>query len=59
MKVLVAAASRYGATAEIAQAIADVLGERGLDSTVTQPEQVGRIEDYDALVLGSAVYTGH
>ena len=55
MKVLVTAASKYGATGEIAQAIADVLAERGLDTTVIAPEQVGRIEDYDTIVLGSAV----
>ena len=29
MKVLVCAASKYGATSEIAQAVADVLAERG------------------------------
>jgi menaquinone-dependent protoporphyrinogen IX oxidase len=30
MRVLVAAATKYGATAEIAAAIAEVLGEHGL-----------------------------
>ncbi len=59
MRVLVTAASRYGATGEIAQTIGDVLAGRGLDTTVIPPEEVGRIEDYDAVVLGSAVYTGH
>ncbi len=59
MKVLVTAASKYGATAEIAQAIGDVLGERGFDTTVIPPEQVGTIQDYDAVVLGSAAYAGH
>lgn len=59
MKVLITAASKYGATAEIAQAIGDQLTSRGLESTVIAPENVTRIEDYDAFVLGSAVYTGH
>ena len=59
MKVLVTAASKYGATSEIAQAIGDVLASRGLDTSVLPPEQVDRIEDYDAVVIGSAAYAGH
>lgn len=58
MKVLVTAASKYGATFEIAAAIGEVLAERGLDATVVTPPEVGRVEDYDAVVLGSAVYAG-
>jgi menaquinone-dependent protoporphyrinogen oxidase len=59
MKVLVTAATRHGATREIAQAIAEVLGDRGLDPMVLEPEQVDGVEGYDAVVLGSAVYAGH
>jgi menaquinone-dependent protoporphyrinogen oxidase len=58
MKVLVTAATRYGATGEIAQAIGEVLRERGLDTTVGPPE-AGIVDGYDAVVLGSAVYAGH
>ena len=58
MKVLVSAASKYGATSEIAQAVADVLAAKGLEVTVVPPEQVGAIEEFDAVVLGSAVYMG-
>jgi menaquinone-dependent protoporphyrinogen oxidase len=58
MRVLVTAASKYGATGEIARAIGDVLAERGVDATVTPPEEVGSVGDYDAVVLGSAVYAG-
>jgi menaquinone-dependent protoporphyrinogen oxidase len=58
-RVLVTAASKAGATAEIARAIAGVLGERGLDVSLTPPEQVSTISDFDAVVLGSAVYRGH
>ena len=58
MKVLVCAASKYGATGEIARAIADVLAEKGLEVTVIPPEQVGAIEEFDAVVLGSAIYMG-
>jgi menaquinone-dependent protoporphyrinogen oxidase len=59
MKVLVTAASKYGATAEIAQAIGDELQKRELDVTVAAVGDVTSIEDYDAVVAGSAVYAGH
>jgi menaquinone-dependent protoporphyrinogen oxidase len=59
MKVLVSAASRYGATDEVASLIGDVLTARGLDTAVIPPDAVERVEAYDAVVLGSAVYTGH
>lgn len=47
------------ATAEIAEAIGRVLAQRGLDVVVAPASEVGRVEEYDAVVLGSAVYTGH
>lgn len=58
-RVLVTAASRYGATAGIAQAIGEALAKHGITVDVAPPEQVASIDDYDAVVLGSAVYTGH
>jgi menaquinone-dependent protoporphyrinogen oxidase len=58
MEVLVSAASKYGATTEIAKAIDAVLAERGFDTTMAPPEQVVAIENYGAVVLGSAVYMG-
>ena len=59
MRVLVTAATKYGATAEIGQAIGEVLGEYGLDPTVVPPERVGGLAGFDAVVVGSAVYAGH
>jgi menaquinone-dependent protoporphyrinogen oxidase len=59
MKVLVTAASKYGATGEIASAIGEVLAGHGLDATVVPCEQVDSVDGYDAVVLGSAVYAGH
>ena len=59
MNVLVTAASKQGATYEIAEAIGRVLRERGFDSTVSRPEQVDDVTAYDAVVIGSAIYTGH
>jgi menaquinone-dependent protoporphyrinogen oxidase len=59
MKVLVTAASKYGSTGEIARSIEEVLTAHGHDTTVASPEEVERIEEYDVVVLGSAVYAGH
>lgn len=58
LSVLISAASKHGATAEIADHIGDTIGRRGLDVTVVSPEQVDSVEGYDAVVLGSAVYAG-
>jgi menaquinone-dependent protoporphyrinogen oxidase len=59
MKVLVAAASRYGATQEIAEAIGRVLADHGLDVEVGRVEGRFDVTCYDAVVLGSAVYMGN
>jgi menaquinone-dependent protoporphyrinogen oxidase len=59
VKVLVSAASMHGATAEIAQAIAEELTGQGLTVTVIPPGDVRAIDGYDAVIIGSAVYTGH
>jgi menaquinone-dependent protoporphyrinogen oxidase len=59
MKVLVTAATKHGATGEIAQAIGDALRDQGLDPAVVPPEQVDNVDEYGAVVLGSAVYAGH
>jgi menaquinone-dependent protoporphyrinogen oxidase len=59
MRVLVVAASKYGATAEIATAIGERLERQGCEVTVAAPEQVASVDGYDAAVIGSAVYAGH
>ncbi len=59
MRVLVAAASRHGATEEIARHIADILATRGLEVTVAPPQEVSDPWQYQAVVLGSAIYAGH
>ena len=58
MKVLVSAASKYGATGEIAKAVGEALAGKGLEVTVLPPQEAGAIEEFDAVVLGSAVYMG-
>jgi menaquinone-dependent protoporphyrinogen oxidase len=59
MRVLVTAATRHGATGEIARAIAETLRDQGLDPTVLEPDQVDVVDGHEAVVLGSAVYAGH
>jgi menaquinone-dependent protoporphyrinogen oxidase len=59
MKVLVTAASKHGATAEIAGVIRAVLEQEGLSVDLIAPEDVERVDGYDAVVLGSGVYAGH
>jgi menaquinone-dependent protoporphyrinogen oxidase len=58
MKVLVSAASRHGATGEIASAIAAALAKEGIDVDVRRPEEVASLATYDGIVLGSGVYAG-
>src|SRR3954468_859797 len=54
--VLVAYASKHGATAEIAAHIADVLRERGIAVDLRPADAAGAPGSYRAIVLGSAVY---
>jgi menaquinone-dependent protoporphyrinogen oxidase len=56
MKVLVAYASKRGSTAEIAEGIAEVLRESGLDVDRSSVSEVEELGPYEAIVLGSAVY---
>ena len=59
MRVLVAAASRHGATQEIAEAIGRTLDAEGVHASVTPVAEAGDPTGYDAVILGSAVYMGH
>jgi menaquinone-dependent protoporphyrinogen oxidase len=57
-RVLVAYGTKYGATAEIAEKIGEVLRETGLAADVLRADRVGDLSAYDAVVVGSAVYIG-
>jgi menaquinone-dependent protoporphyrinogen oxidase len=59
MKVLVAYATRHGATTGIAERIGSTLRERGLDATVLPAADVADVAPYDAFVIGSAAYLYH
>lgn len=57
-RVLVTAASRHGATEEIARALAERLGELGMAATALPVDHDPDPHAYAAVVLGSAVYMG-
>ena len=58
IRVLVTYATKYGATAEIAEKFGQVLRQAGLQTDVLPADRVGDLSPYKAVVLGSAVYMG-
>lgn len=58
MKVLVSAASKHGATTEVAATIAAALTSAGVEAVVVAPAEVTSVEGFDAAVIGSGVYAG-
>jgi menaquinone-dependent protoporphyrinogen oxidase len=56
MKVLVAYATKRGATAEIAEAVADELRSCGHDVDCVRAGDAADASGYDAVILGSAMY---
>jgi menaquinone-dependent protoporphyrinogen oxidase len=58
MNVLVAYASRHGATRGIAERITETLRRHDLDVSLKSVEDAGRVDLYDAFVIGSAAYMG-
>lgn len=59
MRILLAVASRHRGTWEIGQVVADRLRARGHDVEQRAPQDVAHVRAYDAVLLGSAVYTAH
>jgi menaquinone-dependent protoporphyrinogen oxidase len=56
MNVLVAYASRHGATTGIAERLAARIGAYDVSTTVRRVDTVESLGDYDAIVLGAPVY---
>jgi menaquinone-dependent protoporphyrinogen oxidase len=56
--ILVAYASKHGATAGIARRIAERLSERGHDARARSVDEIDSLGRPEAVVLGSAVYAG-
>jgi menaquinone-dependent protoporphyrinogen oxidase len=55
--ILLAYASRYGSTQEVAEAITIDLRKTGLKVDVRPMSEVKTVEGYDAVVLGAAIYS--
>jgi menaquinone-dependent protoporphyrinogen oxidase len=58
MRVLVSAASRHGATGEIAREIAAALADGGHEPVVMGPDDVLSLDGFGAVIVGSALYMG-
>jgi menaquinone-dependent protoporphyrinogen oxidase len=58
MKILVAYASKHGATRGIAERIASTLGGDGFEVDLSDVQDAGDLSRYDAFVVGSAAYMG-
>ncbi len=54
--VLLAYATRYGSTQEVAETIAGVLREAGLHVDIQPMREVKTLDNYDAVVVGAAIY---
>jgi menaquinone-dependent protoporphyrinogen oxidase len=59
MKILVAYATRHGATRGIAERIAQTLERPGLQVSLRPVNQAGAVGEYDAFVIGGAAYMFH
>jgi menaquinone-dependent protoporphyrinogen oxidase len=57
-RILIAYASRYGSTAEAAEAIGKRLAEKGMDADVRPARDVASLDGYRAVVLASPLYIG-
>ncbi|WP_214020743.1 flavodoxin domain-containing protein [Methanoculleus sp.] len=57
-RILVAYATRYGSTAEVAEAIGDVFRKAGVEVDVRPVNEVRDLSPYRAAVIGSPIYVG-
>ena len=54
--ILLAYATRFGSTQEVAETIASTLSEAGLEVDLQPMQEVKSLDRYDAVVLGAAIY---
>jgi len=59
VRVLVAYATKYDSTKGIARFIAERLRQYGLEVDLQEVRSAGNLGDYDAFVIGSAIYMFH
>ena len=57
-QILVAYATRYGSTKEVAEVVAATLEEQGLEVEVKPAREVRSLDGYGAAVLGTPLYMG-
>lgn len=58
MRILVTAATRHGASREIATIVAGILEDAGIEADVRESDDVMSLAGYDGVIMGSAVYMG-
>jgi menaquinone-dependent protoporphyrinogen oxidase len=58
-RILVAFASKLGSNGEIAEVIAETLRAAGHDAIARPTREVKNLEEWDVVVLGSAIYAAH
>lgn len=58
-RTLVAYASKYGSTKEVAESITKILQENGLTVDLEHAKKVHSLEEYSAVVLGAPIYVTH
>jgi len=56
--ILVAYATRYGSTAEVAEAIGDELRKTGVEVDVQPIDDIQGLSRYQAVIIGSPIYMG-
>ncbi|MBN1335549.1 MAG: flavodoxin domain-containing protein [Deltaproteobacteria bacterium] len=56
--VLVTYTTKYGSTAQVASAVATVLGDQGLEVDLHPAREVRSLEQYRAVVLGAPIFIG-
>jgi menaquinone-dependent protoporphyrinogen oxidase len=57
--ILVAYATKYGSTREVAEAIAETIREHDLIAIVEAASEVQSLDGFEAVVLGAPLYIGH
>ncbi len=57
--VLVAYATKYGSTREVAETIAATISQSGAQVEILPARNVRSLDGYNAVVLGAALYVGH
>ncbi|MGB2722884.1 MAG: flavodoxin domain-containing protein [Rhodococcus sp. (in: high G+C Gram-positive bacteria)] len=57
MRILVSTAGRHGATDTLGEETARVFEHDGVDVDIRVPESVTHVDGYDAVIIGSAVYS--